>query len=1556
MRRRQEAERAVAEERERAAVAAAAAAARVSRLAAAELAAARAEVEAARAEVEAAAAAEAAREATADAKALRGSPGSSSSSAPADDGADADRAKVAQERTAQWAAEHARAPGGGAHRDGGCNDQDRGLYEVRTVVRDVGSSVGWPTLTKTNYVEWAGIMKVRLQVRRMWEAVQDSNVDHLEDRRALDALIAAVPPEMQFSLSNKRTAKEAWDAIAAARIGSDRARKSTLQALRKEWENLGFKPGEDVDDFALRLNTLLQKMVKFGDATYTEERAVEKLFRCIPEKYKQMARSIESLLDLSTMTIEEAIGRLKVVDTDEPQPPSGPVTTGGKLLLTREQWDPSLGDRKKGEPSSSTGGRKRGKQRKARRGPPGRAQGRAEGDARGGAKDGAAGKPRPAQDNSCHNCGRFGHWANECRQPRQGQAHVAQAKEEETALFMAHASIELPSATPVAKAFIHLDEPKAHALLGDGSGKDKATGWCLDTGATHHMTGRREFFAELDSDARGSVKFGDASAVEIKGVGSVIFTTKMGEHRLLTGVYYIPALRNSIISLGQLDENGSRVLIEHGVLRIWDRQRRLLAKVPRGENRLYVLDVQVAQPVCLAVRRDDEAWQWHERFGHLHFEALKRLSAKEMVRGLPCLDHVEQFCDICVLTKQRRLPFPQQASFRAKEKLELVHGDLCGPVTPATPGGRRYFLLLVDDLSRYMWVMILGSKGEAADAIRRAQVGVEAESGRKLRVLRTDNGGEFTAAEFASYCADEGIQRHYSAPYSPQQNGVVERRNQTVVGMARALLKQRGMPAVFWGEAVLTAVYILNRSPTKALDGRTPYEAWHGRKPAVSHLRVFGCLAFAKELGHIGKLDDRSTPGVFIGYAEGSKAYRILDPKTQRVRTARDVVFNEGRGWQWDKAVDDGSTPTYDDFIVEYAHFKEAGGASSSSSPGTSTPAPKTTSTPAPATPTTPQPATPHTPAPAVATPGSSSSAPAHAEHNPMKFASPLTHDEERVDAWYGGEPLRYRTMDNVLGDQPVPGLVPRDLEAQLQLVCEDGEPRSFAEAERDAAWRAAMKLEMDAVEQNRTWELADLPRGHRAITLKWVFKLKRDGAGAIIKHKARLVARGFLQQEGVDFDDAFAPVARMESVRLLLALAAQEGWRVHHMDVKSAFLNGDLKEEVYVHQPPGFTIPGQEGKVLRLRKALYGLRQAPRAWNAKLDSTLKKMGFEQSPHEAAVYRRGSGGNALLVGVYVDDLVITGTKDAEVAAFKEDMKATFQMSDLGLLSFYLGIEVHQDHSGIALRQSAYAKRIVELAGLTDCHPALTPMEERLKLSRDSTTEEVDATQYRRLVGSLRYLTHTRPDLAFSVGYVSRFMERPTSEHQQAVKRIVRYIAGTLDHGLHYPRCPGAAHFVGYSDSDHAGDIDTSKSTSGILLFLGKCLVSWQSVKQQVVALSSCEAEYIAASTACTQALWLARLLGDLLVQDTRTVQLLVDSKSALALAKNPVFHERSKHIRLRYHFIRSCVEEGSIEASYINTKDQLADLLTKPLGRVKFLELCSRIGMIQLSHKTTYKT
>jgi hypothetical protein len=462
------------------------------------------------------------------------------------------------------------------------------------------------------------------------------------------------------------------------------------------------------------------------------------------------------------------------------------------------------------------------------------------------------------------------------------------------------------------------------------------------------------------------------------------------------------------------------------------------------------------------------------------------------------------------------------------------------------------------------------------------------------------------------------------------------------------------------------------------------------------------------------------------------------------------------------------------------------------------------------------------------------------------------------------------------------------------------------------------------------------------------VYKLKRNEAGNIVKHKARLVARGFVQQEGIDFDEVFAPVERMESVRLLLALVAQEGWQVYHMDVKSAFLNGDLKDEVYVHQPAGFIIAGQEGKVLRLRKALYGLRQAPRAWNSKLNDTLKKMDFVQSEHEHAMYRRSHDDDILLVGVYVDNLVITGSSLAAVEEFKEEMKRVFVMSDLGLLPFYLGIEVRQDARGITLRQAYYAKKILEMVGMVDCKAAATSMEERLRLSHDNTMEEVDATLYRHIIGSLWYLIHTRPDLTYDVGYMSRFLERPTEEHLQVVKKILRYTAGTLEYGLRNGWRRETAGPVGYCDSDLISDIDTRKSTTDAMFFLGKSLVSWQSLKQQIVTLSSCKEEYIAATTIATQAIWMAWLLSELLGREPEVVELKVDSKSALALARNPVFHERSKHIDLRYHFIQNCLAEGTASATYINTVDQLTDILTKALGQVKFQELRARIGMVQI--------
>jgi hypothetical protein len=413
--------------------------------------------------------------------------------------------------------------------------------------------------------------------------------------------------------------------------------------------------------------------------------------------------------------------------------------------------------------------------------------------------------------------------------------------------------------------------------------------------------------------------------------------------------------------------------------------------------------------------------------------------------------------------------------------------------------------------------------------------------------------------------------------------------------------------------------------------------------------------------------------------------------------------------------------------------------------------------------------------------------------------------------------------------------------------------------------------------------------------------------------------------------------------------LAAHEGWEVHHLDVKSAFLNGDLDEEVYVEQPVGFIKVGEEHKVLKLRKALYGLHQAPRAWNEKLDNTLVSFGFCKCPSEPAIYTRSRGKHQLVIGVYVDDLVVTGSSIDGIKQFKTEMAKAFRMSDLGLLHYYLGIEVRQSSQGISLSQKAYAEKIVERCGLRDCNPNATPMEPRLKLSKQSSESAVDKTLFRSLVGSLRYLVNTRPDISFVVGYVSRFLEEPCEDHMAAVKRIVRYVAGTCDWGLWFSRGKEKeALLTGFSDSDYAGDVDQRYSTTGVIFLLADSPISWQSMKQKVVAQSSCEAEYIVAANATCQGLWLARVLGEIQGTTQSSPVLRVDNKSAIALIKNQVLSGQSRHIEVKYHLVRESAARGQITVEFVGTENQLGDIFTKALGRIRFQELRNKIGLVQV--------
>ncbi|WVZ53904.1 hypothetical protein U9M48_004791 [Paspalum notatum var. saurae] len=1093
-----------------------------------------------------------------------------------------------------------------------------------------GGGVQYPTLSRTNYAEWALLMKVNLEAAGLWHAVEPEDgdvIEYREDRLALAAILRSMPSDMLASLGRKRTARSAWNAVKTVRVGVQRVHEANARQLMKEFGNITFKEGEFVDDFSVRIVGLANNIRTLG-GTLTDPDIVKKMLQVIPEHLEQIACSIETLLDVNELTVEEVTRRLreieqrrnkkKAVASSSASSSSAPVyDSQGRLLMAAEDWMAKLklqsGDN--GGTSGSSGGnsndKKRGKPRRGRGG----------GGNKGGETRGAGG-PKP--DDACLNCGKKGHWAKDCRskpKKQKGQAHAAEGEEEEPMLMMAlGASSPSPNSSvqatpPVSRSTVEIVEAKVFAQLGPKEERNPRR-WVLDTGATNHMTGARAAFSELDTSVCGSVKFGDGSVVEIEGRGTVIFACKNGEHRAMTGA--------NIISLGQLERSGHRIDIGSGFLRIYDTQGKLLARVPRTESCLYVLEAHIGQPVCLAARSAEAAWLWHGRYGHLGFDNLRKLAQEGLVRGLPELEHVNQVCDGCLVGKQRRSPFPAQARRRTGHPLDLVHGDLCGPITPTTPSGNQYFLLLVDDMSRYMWLRLLSRKDQAPAAIKNFQAAVEVESGRKLKVLRTDRGGEFTSVEFGEYCAKRGVQRQLTAPYSPQQNGVVERRNQSVVGMARSMLKSKDLLGIFWGEAVSTAFFILNRAPTHPLQGSTPYEAWHGEKPAVHFLRTFGCIAHVKDTRPgLKKLDNRSRRTIFIGYEQGSKAFRCYNPTTKCVVISRDIVFEEAAKWKWDSEAE-ASVGGAQPFTVHYdAEHIVTGAVPEPQSPP---PAPFTTPA-APSTPAAPTPA-------------------------PIQFATPPEDvDDADLDADHDDAPLRFRDIDAVIGPASPPGLVPRVLDDELHFTSAD-EPASFKEAEREPCWRQAMREEMKAIEDNSTWELASLPTGHRAIGLKWVFKVKRDEAGNVIRHKARLVAKGYVQCAGIDFNEVFAPVARMESVRALLALAAHQGHKVHHMDVKSAFLNGELKEEVFVSQPPGFISTGNEHKVLRLCKALYGLCQAPRAWNAKLDASLASLGFQRSSSEHAVYIRYRGAFRLVVGVYVDDLIITGTGDEEITAFK----------------------------------------------------------------------------------------------------------------------------------------------------------------------------------------------------------------------------------------------------------------------------------------------------------------
>ena len=1112
--------------------------------------------------------------------------------------------------------------------------------------------------------------------------------------------------------------------------------------------------------------------------------------------------------------------------------------------------------------------------------------------------------------------------------------------------------------------------------------------WHVDSGCSRHMTGDVSCLQDFRSCEGGYVAFGsDSKGGKITGKG-MVSKGKM----TFSDVYYVEQLKYNLLSVSQVcDKKHSILFTETECLflapgfRVVD-ENQILLRTPRKDN-VYCLDLETVSSSsslnCLFSKASlSESSLWHRRMCHMNFKTMNHLVKNNLVRGLPqkefsCDDH----CVACLKGKQHKTSHKSKEISSISSPLQLLHMDLFGPTNVMSLGKKSYCLVIVDDFTRFTWVYFLRTKDETSGLLKSFLTRIENQADLKVKVIRSDNGTEFKNSDLNSFCEEKGIERQYSAPRTPQQNGVAERRNRTLIEAARSMLADSKLPVTFWAEAVNTACYVQNRVQVVKSQGKTPYELFHKRKPLISFLKSFGCpCSILNTKTHLGKFDSKAEDGFFVGYSTQSKAYRVFNNSSRIIEESANVSFNEhtpnilGKGPDWLFDIDalTLSLSPYDEFGTETGGASKEKQVQESHSDFVVFPIPTIDP-------------------PDVCQPEEDTAADAPTEpeadgnnsgedEGDEQLSDPtmpsleedMSDDESTVDvdsspdlnetnleSELQEEPIHpTRTTKNhpsslVIGDVASPMLTRKmcksaglvDTQSGL-MACflSQNEPKKVLDAMKESSWIEAMQEELLQFRIQKVWKLVDLPKGQRAIGTKWVYRNKKDERGIVIKNKARLVAQGYTQEEGIDYDEVFAPVARIEAIRLFLAYASFQRFKVYQMDVKSAFLYGKIEEEVYVCQPPGFEDPKHPDKVYRLDKALYGLHQAPRAWYDTLSTYLLNHDFIRGTIDKTLFIKKEKKAILLVQIYVDDIIFGSTQDKMCKDFEELMHQRFKMSSMGELTFFLGLQVKQQQTGIFISQSKYVNDILNKFGFKDAKVASTPMETHKSLTADLEGEDVDVHLYRSMIGSLMYLTASRPDIMFSVCVCARFQVRPKQSHLQAVKRIFRYLKGQPRLGLWYPH-DSPFELIAYTDSDYGGANLDRKSTSGGCQFLGARLVSWQCKKQTTVSTSTTEAEYIAASSCCSQVLWIQNQMLDYGSIFMNT-PIYIDNNSAISIVNNPVKHSKTKHIEIRYHFIRDCNEKKLIQVLKVHTDNQYADLFTKAFDVGRFTFLISSVGMI----------
>ena len=1039
---------------------------------------------------------------------------------------------------------------------------------------------------------------------------------------------------------------------------------------------------------------------------------------------------------------------------------------------------------------------------------------------------------------------------------------------------------------------------------------------CLvDTGASHHCVNNKQHFVNFDQNftkhnsylelADGSKK---SNLILAKGTVKLPLYDVMGtlRHVTLYNALYTPTFTRNILSFKQAVQFNSKFDLNTIGQETMTTPDGYIFRIHSTGN-LYTLHTFQANAII-----SRSATSWHSIFGHMNMDYIHKMpDIMDNMKIVKC--NVKEICQPCILSKMKRT-FNRVHDTRAELPFQHIYCDLnILPLDDECP--YKYVFGAIDDYSGYLAIILLKTKADTHKALKHFLA--HHVTFGDIKLIRTDQGTEFTSDAFQSILLDKCIKFEMSAPYTPHQNARIERAWQTLFNRARAIqIESKASPHL--RQYILKyATFLINRSYSEPIK-MTPYQAVHNKRPNAIEMQLFGSLIYGYQHHvHKQKWDPRALPGMFIGYDPLSTAKLIYFPNENNIRKVKDVRFTDKLFYKCNNS--EKGDPTCPPTSIMSQHPSVTDSPHSTPDLESRPPTPESRSL---------------------------SRRDLHSSAD-IEQISKTTHSSSRGHLKsYSQRPQRHRAQtdfygvqnneDNEYDDEFHNNVINMYKICNLNNV--PNNPNSYVEAinspEREH-WIRAMELEMTSLLTNNTFDLVKLPPATKAIGGRWVFAIKCSPSGDR-KYKARFVAKGFSQRPGINFDETYAPTVRMPTLRMLYEISAQLSLIIHHCDVNNAFLNSNLDTPIFMKQPEGFV--KDQTLVCRLKKSIYGLKQSGMLWNATLSNFMCSQNLTQSDRDHCLYIRIDVQGKLLVLFWVDDIICAGSNMHIVNTFKENLGKQFKIKDLGPLQWFLGIQFNQNEQYYAMNQTLYTNQILARFDMTECRPRSLPCEPGVhKLLLNESPLYDNPTCYREIVGSLIYLsTCTRPDISFVVSLLSKFMAVPKLIHMKIARGVLRYLKYSINYDLKYVKSKEPSKLYGFTDSDFAQSAD-SRSISGYCFKMNNnsALISWGSQKQSLVALSTVEAEYIAATQALKEAIFLRLLYANFTNQLPQTVPLYCDNQGAIALAGHASYHKRTKHIAVQYHAIRTYIKDKTIHMSYIPSNQNLADLFTKALNGSK---------------------